>query len=519
MKAPRLISILLIVVSFSLLSIVKGYAETPKRGGTLIIGTAKDPHGLDPHKDVATQGIAILPQIYDGLLNINDEGSIIPGLAELMPTQPDPVTYVFTLRKGVKFHNGADFDARDVKFSFDRLMNKDISLYWKAHQTMIRSIEILDPYKVKITLNAPNVAFLDIMAKYSEVKIIPRNSGADITHPIGTGPFKFKEWIKDDRLVFVRNEQYWEKGLPYLDQLIYKPFTEPTTRVINLKTGKVDVVHDLPIVDALELRKDPHIKVLGRSGGQTEEIWFNTTKRPFDNKKVRQAIAYGIDRQAIVDSVFMGFAEVAYNLFPSWFWAYNPNLKSYPYNPEKAKALLKEAGYPPENPLSFTLSVNNEPIFVDQAVIVQSQLAKISVKVEVVPEEKSYWFDGILGRKGRDYEASLEDAADEGTDLQWIYRWFSAKSYYNWSGYNSERYGKKGAQNPEVERLFEEVLKVQDKNRARRIWDDIQKLVLDDNPLFYLSFYQNIVGTRDYVKNHKVLTRNSIPLKEVWIGK
>jgi len=519
MKAYRSFLILLFLSFLSLLLVCSGNAGTPKRGGTLIIGTEADPHGMDTHKDPALAGISILPQIYDCLINFDDEGNLVPGLARSMPEQPDRVTYIFTLRKGVKFHNGADFDAHDVKFSYDRVMNKEISHYWKRHQAMIESVEVLDPYKVKITLKSPYPAFLDLTAKLHEFQIVPRGSGKSITHPIGTGAFKFKEWIKDDRLILVKNEHYWKKGLPYLDEIIYKPFPEPTTRVLNLKTGKVDMVHKLPIKDALELKKNPRIKVIGRSGGQTEQLYLNTTKPPFHDKKVRQAIAYGIDRKEIVDSVFMGFAEVPGDLFPSWFWAHNPTLKSYPYNPQKAKALLKEAGYDEKNPLTFTITSTNSPIFIDQGVIVQAQLAKIGVKAEILPVEKSYWWDSLLGRKGRDYQASIEDFSDEMTDLQWIYRFFAAKSYYNNSAYNKERYGKKGFQNPEVERRIQEVLKVRDREKAREMWNEIQQMILDDAPMVYLAFYQNVIAMWDYVKNHKVLTRNIVPLAEVSVDK
>lgn len=515
-------SLLAVVVVASILTswcVTGNAAEMPRRGGTLIIATEKDPHGLDTHKDVAVQGINILPQIYDSLINIDDEGKLVPGLAISIPSQPDPVTYVFTLRKGVKFHNGASFDAQDVKFSFDRLMNKEISLYWKTNQDMIKSVEVLEPYKIKITLKSPNLAFLDMMAKYHEFQIVPRGTGADIKNPIGTGPFKFKEWTKDDRLVLVKNEQYWDKGFPYLDQIIYKPFPEETTRALNFKTGAVDLIHNLPIVEAVQLKKDPSVKVLGRSGGMLDQVWLNTCKPPFDNKKVRQAVAFGIDRQAIAESVFMGFSEIAHNLCPSWFWAYNPNIRPYSYDPEKAKNLLKEAGYTPDNPLTFTISCTNEQIFIDQAVIIQAQLSKIGVKVNVLPLEKSYWFDGNLGRMGRDFEASLNHSSDDMTDLQWFQRYLAAKSYYNYTGYNSERYGRKGAQNPDVERLFSEIEKSSDKNFVRKTYDRVQALVLDDMPIYRLGFIQNLIAMKGYVKNHKILTRNTVPLKAVWIEK
>lgn len=518
-KPARLILWLLVFPLIFSFVIIPVHAQTPKRGGTLIIGTQQDPQGIDAHKDLAIQGIAIMPQIYDGLLNIDDEGNVVPGLAVSMPEQPDPVTYIFTLRKGVKFHNGADFDAQDVRFSFDRLTNKDISRHWKDAQDMIKSVEILDSYKVRITLHSPNVIFLETIGKMPETRIVPRGAPNEITFPIGTGPFKFKEWIKDDRLVLVRNENYWEKGLPYLDQIIYKPFTEPTTRVINLKTGKLDLVHNLPITDAVELKKDPRMKIIGRSGGETHQIWLNTTKPPFDNKKVRQAVAYGMDRKAVTDSVFMGFAEVAEDLFPSWHWAHNPNIKSYPYNPERAKALLKEAGYSAEKPLSFDLMCANEPVLTDQLVIIQAQLAKIGVKMNILAVDKSFRVDSMFGRKGRDYEALIAYSSDDMTDLQWTYRFFYSKSYYNHTGYNSERYGKKGPQNPEVDRLLGEMIRINDRNQARKMYDSIQKLLLDDMSLIKVCYAENIIGMRNYVKNHKVLTRNSIPLKRVWIDK
>jgi peptide/nickel transport system substrate-binding protein len=436
-----------------------------------------------------------------------------------MPKQPDPVTYIFTLRKGVKFHSGASFDARDVKFSYERMMNKDISKYWKRSQKLIKNIEVLDPYKVKITLNYPHIAFLDLVAKNHEFEIVPRGTGAKMEKPIGTGAFKFVEWIKDDRLTLVRNENYWMKGLPYLDKIIYKPFPEETTRVLNLKTGKVDVVHNLPARDAAQLKKDPKIKVIGRSGGQTELLWFNTTKPPFNNKKVRQAVAYGIDREAIAKAVFLGTAEVTHSLYPSWFFAYDRKVKFYKHNPKKAKQLLKEAGRSAKNPLSFTITCTNQPIFTDQATIIQAQLAKIGVKVKVLPVEKSFWVDSFFGRKGRDYEALVEDMSDDMTESQWAYRYYAADSFFNNSGYNRLRRGKMGAQNPEVVRLHKKILTTPDENQRKKLWREVQKEILADCPDLILSFWQNVVGMRGYVKNHKVLTRNNVPLKEVWMEK
>jgi peptide/nickel transport system substrate-binding protein len=496
-------------------------AGPPKRGGTLVIGAEKEPNGIDLHKSLGGQGVTVLSQIYQSMLIIDDEGNLIPGLAVSMPEQPDPATYIFTLRKGVKFHNGADFDARDVKFSFDRLMNKKLSRYYRRYQELIKSVEILDPYKVKITLKKPNIMFLDFMGRTNQMFIVPRGAPDLIKHPIATGPFKFVEWRKDDRITLVRHERYWEKGLPYLDKIVYKTIPEKTTRFINLKTAQIVVMHTVSPTAAIELKKEPGIKVLGRPGGQTSELWFNTTKYPFNNKKVRQAFAYGIDREAIAESAFSGLAEVAYDLFPSWHFAHNPNIKAYPYDPEKAKALLKEAGYKLKGKkrLRTTLLTVNETPLTDQAVIIQAQLEKIGVSVSILAVEKPYRSDAAYGRRGRDYEFLLEDMSDDQTEAQWTYRIYGGKSFSNHPAYNSERYGKKGQQNPEVEALFAKIFVTPDRDQRRRMYDDLQKMIIDDVPGLRLNFRQNVVAMRGYVKNHKILTRDTVPLQRVWVEK
>ena len=368
----------------------------PKRGGTLTVIIAEDVRHLDIIFDGGTEGRYVNNQVTDGLVNTDRNGKIVPALAETWTVSADGTVYTFKLRRNVKFHDGTDFDASDVKWNLDRLLDSKVSYAANRYRTFIKSVEVLDNYTVRITTPGPNPDFMPLIAAGRETDFHSPEAvqkwGRDygVRAIVGTGPFKFKEWIKGERLVLVRNENYWKPGLPYLDSIVYRPMPEESLRVVSLRAKQADVALDPALADVAKLRDDERFKVMTYSGGTLNLIYFNTCKKPFDDLRVRQALYYGIDRKAIAEAVFYGFAEPGSGIFPSWHWAHDKTWERtiFPYNPQRAAELLTQAGFSQRNPLEFTLTTSDASEYVDQATLVQNQLAKIGVKAKVLPLDK-----------------------------------------------------------------------------------------------------------------------------------
>jgi peptide/nickel transport system substrate-binding protein len=242
----------------------------PKRGGTLHVSFAEWPKNLHNQIDSGTEGVYVQVNMRDALLNIDANGNIVPGLAKELPEMPDDVTYIFQLREGVKFHNGTDFDCDDVLYTYDRLLGKiegEKSTQAPRYSGHMESVECLDKYTVKITLKAPWEDFINLMAfdKYQDMlsREAVEELGDDygLTGAVGTGPFKFKEWVKGDHITLVRNEDYWGEP-PYLDEIVYKAIPEESTRILSFLTGETDLMLDPPLKDVAALDEDPKVRVL-----------------------------------------------------------------------------------------------------------------------------------------------------------------------------------------------------------------------------------------------------------------
>jgi len=354
--------------------------NSPKAGGEVVVATPGDVINLDPILSTSGNDYPFVWAVYDTLVKYNADLEPQPALAESWEF-PDDKTIIFHLRKGVKFHDGTDFDAEAVKFNIERA-NSEKSLIPDLRH--VESVEVVDSHTVKLHLFVPNASILLALTERPGLMASPtaiEKYGEDFqNHPVGTGPFKFVSRVPNGEIVFEKFDDYWKKGEPYIDKLTFKIMQEETTRINALKSGDVDIIEAISPFSVDSLKGDSKIKLeQPKSSHRSKGIVFNASKPPFDNLKFRQALTHAINREEIAKTLSNGYGEPLYQLFPNDFWAADPDLK-IKYDPEKAKQLLKESGI--KNP-SFTMLVSSqdfyEPMFSD---IITQQLSEVGIEVK-----------------------------------------------------------------------------------------------------------------------------------------
>jgi peptide/nickel transport system substrate-binding protein len=371
------------------------------------MGMTSDIKGYHPYWHAITRDRGIRANIYDSLVMRDTDGNIIPGLAESWKVL-DPTTWEFRLRKGVKFHNGEPFNAGVAKYALDIARSHKMSRE-RTFLAPVDEVEVVDDYTIRLKMKFPAPDFLyGLQWVLMMPKKLVEEKGHDylITHPVGTGAFKFAEWKKDEYQKYVANPNWW-RGKPKMDEVIYRPIPEGATRVAALLAGEVDIIEKIPLEDIDRITKSEKTRVMSRPGERLIWVGFDTFNKtgspgipkgqpnPFVNVKVREALAYAINREAIVKHVLNGMGEPADQLLRPTSPYYNPKAKARPHDPEKARALLKEAGYP--NGFSVRLDCTSGFHTADEeiGVAIADQLSKVGIKAEVNALKRSIFIPMI----------------------------------------------------------------------------------------------------------------------------
>jgi peptide/nickel transport system substrate-binding protein len=372
---------------------------------TAVIGMQLEPPTLDPTAGAAAAIDEVTyANLFESLTRINEKGEVIPGLATSWTVSDDGLVYTFTLREGVTYQDGTPFDSADVKFSLERAKAPDSTNAQKGFFEPIASVETPDAKTVVVTLSHPDGLFLFNMGSGDATIVAPESAATNGTKPIGTGPFKFGEWVAGDHVTLVRNPDYVGPDQPKLNQVTFRFIADPAAEVAAVLSGDIDAFPTIGAPESLDqFKSDPRFVVeVGTTEGETV-MGLNERRKPFDDIRVRRALAYAIDRQAVIDGAMYGYGTPIGSHFAPHNPAYVDLTGAYPYDPEKAKALLAEAGYPDGFSTTFTLP---PPAYARRGgEIIQAYLAEVGVKVELIPVEWAQWIEQTF--TGYDYDMTI----------------------------------------------------------------------------------------------------------------
>ena len=464
-------------------------AQTPKRGGTLVVGMSQDLPGLDPHPSTSTITYQVLSLVYQGLVDFDRDLKIKPVLAESWTTSADGKQWTFKLRKGVKFHNGRPLTAADVKFSLDRILDPKTAARGRGSLSIVESVQVVDPQTVRVHLTHPSGAFLARVAGTYQAILPPEAVQGPAFKPIGTGPFQLTEWKTNERVELKRFDGYWEAGLPYLDALTLKPVPDGTVRLTALKTGDAGFVHLISLESLAELQAAPSKDYVVRTvkgGGGFSAIILNSKKPPFSDVRLRRAVAMAIDKKEVGLGVWRGFAQPVNEWMPPGtpFFFSQPDRK---VDVEGAKKLLAEAGFPKGTKLTHT--VGQTVNLVPAAQVLQAQLTRIGLDLQL---EVLDWPAYIKRQRAMDFTSTNTNFFPKVDPDDAYYRYFHSKGGANElsGGYSS----------PAADKLLEEGETTVDAGKRAEIYKRLVQLLDDEVPVVTTGLGDAAIGWRTPVK-------------------
>ncbi|WP_312739278.1 glutathione ABC transporter substrate-binding protein GsiB [Cedecea neteri] len=447
----------------------------------VVVAVASNFTTLDPYDANDTLSQAVAKSFYQGLFGLDKDMKLQNVLAESYKVSDDGLVYTIKLRTGVKFQDGTDFNADAVKANLDRASNPDNHLKRYNLYKTIAKTEVVDPSTVKITLKEPFSAFINILAHPATAMISPaalQKYGKDIGfHPVGTGPYQLDTWNQTDFVKVKKFAGYWQQGLPKLDSITWRPVVDNNTRAAMLQTGEAQFAFPIPYEQAGVLEKNSKLELVASPSIMQRYISMNVTQKPFDNPKVREAINYAINRQALVKVAFSGFATPAEGVVPPSL-AYAEKFKPWPYDPAKAKALLKEAGFP--NGFETTLwSSHNHSTAQKVLQFTQQQLAQVGIKVKVTAMD--------AGQRAAEVEAK----GQKESGVRMFYTGWSASTgeadwalsplfaSQNWPPtlFNTAFYS-----NPQVDKDLTDALKTTKPEEKAKLYKDAQDIIWKESP-------------------------------------
>lgn len=470
----------------------KTVSTAPKAGGALSVEINADPPKLDPSFSTALVDRQVFQSIFDKLVDTDASGKIVPMLAEKWEVSDDQKVYTFKLRQGVKFHDGTDFNAEAVKFTFERNMEKNSV---RRNEILeVEKVTVSDPYTVAVQLKKPFAPFLSILTDRAGMIVSPeavKKYGDDfINHPVGTGPFIYKDRVKGTSVTLEKNPNYWQKGMPYLDKVVFKVFTDSNVALTNQKSGQVDITTNFPFKEINNMANDPNIKVINQAGQGYQGIHLNTSKAPFNKKELRQAVDLMIDRDALVKVALSGAATPAHSPFAPSQFAYGDSDKYEKPNLEKAKELLKKAGKP--DGFAFTLKIGTTPTNQQVGEMIQNMLKPAGITVNLEKVE----FGTLLEQaKSGNHESVQVGWSGRPDPDQNIYEFAYTGASNNYSQYS----------NPEVDRLLKAGRDEGNETKRKAIYNDLMKILNDDDEYVYLWHSNNVFGVSKSVQGFKYI--------------
>lgn len=478
-----------------------------KRGGVLKVVRLSDATNLDPHfiTDIPSANV-LYQKVYETLVTFDKDMKIVPGLAKSWE-QTDDITWEFTLNEGITFHDTSKFNADAVKKTLDRLIDPKTGSPQKDKLGMIKEVNVLDENKVQIKLSTPYAPLLSILASNEgsiiSPKAIEESSDTLSKKPVGTGPFKFESWKSGESITLVKNDKYWGEK-PLIDGIEFEVVPEDSTRIAMVETGEAHINDQVPVTEIDRINNSDTLNLYRTEGLAVEYIGFNTQKAPFDNVKVRQAISSAIEREAIIKGVYNGAGTLANAAMSPKVFGYSKEIKPYEYNPNKAKDLLKEAGF--KDGLELTLITSDRKERINMAEVIQSQLKGIGVKVNIQVLE---------------YGAYIE-AVDKGEQDMFIGGWGNATGDGDYNQYNlfhSDSHGSPGNHfyytNKKVDQLIEQARKETDPEVRKKLYEEAMAIEMDDAVYIPIRNYEHMAIYNNEVNDFWLNAVNYLMVNDV----
>jgi peptide/nickel transport system substrate-binding protein len=446
---------------------------------TLKISANVVPDTMDPHNSVGVSDSTTLFALFDTLIKANPDLSLSPGLATEWTWSPDFLVLDLTIREGVSFQDGTPLDAEAVAWNLNRQIDGRTQLRGARLLSAVKSVEVTGPFKVRLTLSQPNVSLLYTLADRQGMMMSPTATKADPsstpTKPVGTGAFKLTNWVRGSSVTLSRNDQYWGVKSSFATVVQRSVIDNPSRRT-DLATGQADIVDVLDTADALALQKQDGITVESGPGPQYDMVAINVQKAPWNDKRVRQALAYAIDRQALADVVYQGHADVSNGPFTKAFtWIY-PNLPQPVYGKqdiEKAKQLLAEAGYPNGVSLTTTIPIGTVTLLSEMELIKQ-QVAPAGITININPVDVNRFLAESAQRTFQGLGAINTGVLEEPN--RQVYDQFITGGGLNNSVFS----------NPDVDRLLNEAIATDDQAVRSAKYAELTTVLLDESPRVFL---------------------------------
>jgi len=478
------------------LELPRAFGQAGRRGGTLRAALDTDPRNLDPHRSTLVPERQVFQNLYDKLVDTDENLKIVPMLAASWTISPDGTTYTFKLQPNVTFHDGTPFDAAAVVYNFDRMRDPKFPSARRSEIGPITSVIAADPSTVVVKLAQPYSPLLYVLTDRAGMMVSPtaaQKAGLDFAlHPVGTGPFAFVEQVPQDHVILQRNPAYWTRGLPYLDRVIFRYLSDDGARVANLRSGDLEMVAVVPAPQIPQLTAEgrqpgSRFRLLEHGAFPWTGFWLNTTKPPFDNKALRQAFSAAIDRTAIAKVVLQGAAYPAYSFFPNGTPAYDPTWKIPPRDVALAREKLRTGGR--ATGFSCTLLTYEGQSNVSVAQAVQSMIGEVGIQSQIQILEAGALID-TLSRF--EYQAGFAGWSGRPDPDFNVYPFMTKSGIpnFNFSGYV----------NSQVQDLLDAARVLQDMNQRARAYREVTKILADDMPYAWLSFTKEYKLVSDKVR-------------------
>jgi peptide/nickel transport system substrate-binding protein len=488
----HLISIAVAIVMLLPMAIT---AQEVKRGGTVIVGISDNPSYLIPNVSYTIGNLVVSNSMFEGLVNYDMKGNLVPELASSWNFSPDGKTWTFNLQKGVKWHDGKDFTSADVAFSIKEVAEKYHPLGKQAFGP-ISKIDTPDPHTVVFrfdkpfspTVNYLSCWFAGILPKhlYENTDILKNPNNLK---PVGTGPFKFEEFKTSDHLTVVRNPNYWRKGKPYLDRVVFRVILDGAARILAMEKGEIDVLppYSMPISEMTRLKeKGSNTVAFQTPAASMNLVLMNLNNKYLADRKVRYAIAHAINRQEVITKAYFGYGKVPVGPIPSSMpWAFTDDVPKFDYNPARANQLLDEAGYKKgSDGMRFQIDfvyVGSYTEFDRTAKIMQAQMREVGIDLRLKPIEQAAGIDEIYKKKNFGFTYwSLTMGPDPAVGTARLYHSDQIRATAGIT--NAMSYS-----NPDVDRLFAEGGSSTSMKAAGEKYRQIQKLIVQDMPCLWIA--------------------------------